>query len=133
LCGGRPLAIQRHPTRHAVEVNWRRCGPFTVSRTLYVTQRVPPELKLRLSAYTRQCHKENRQPEILDTSNLGSLAQRVPELSPAQRLDKLLGVLVKRSAYPGAPVNFIAEWDYPLINAENAQEAMFHTSALVTQ
>jgi hypothetical protein len=61
------------------------------------------------------------------------LAQRVPEPSPAEKVEKLLALLVKRSGYPGAPVSYSAEWDYPLIDARNVEEAMFHTNALVAQ
>ena len=67
---------------------------------------------------------------MFSTYNLESIAQRVGTIPPEKKPDKLLAVVAKRSAHPGAPAPFSPEWDYPLIQAKNSQEAIYHRQAL---
>jgi len=119
-----------HPTRDAFDIDCRRCGPFTISGTLYAIRKIPPELKPHLSAYTRQCKEVNEHPEMLSTYNLESLARRIAQIPPSQKPDMLLSIIGTRSPYPGATVSFSPEHDYPLLQAMNPQEAIFHLKAL---
>lgn len=119
-----------HPRRDAFDIECRRCGPFTLSGTLYAISKIPANLKPQLSAYTRQCKEDGQYPEMFSTYNLESIAQRVGVIPPEKKPDKLLAVVAKRSAHPGAPAPFSPEWDYPLIQAKNYQEAIYHRQAL---
>ncbi|MEK7762491.1 MAG: toll/interleukin-1 receptor domain-containing protein [Nitrospirota bacterium] len=52
------------------------------------------------------------------------------KISPKDRVEKLLQSLIKQTSHVGAPVEFSAQWDYPLATAHNSQEAMFHVGEL---
>lgn len=131
LCDADPVRVSEHPRRDAFDIECRRCGPFTVSGTLYAISKIPADLKPQLSAYTRQCKEDGQHPEMFSTYNLESLAKRVGTIPPDKKPDRLLAVVAKRSAHPGASALFSPEWDYPLIHAANLQEAIYHRKALV--
>jgi hypothetical protein len=133
LCDESRVEIRPYSFGDAVDIVCRRCGPYRVTGTLYALGKVPPELRPRLSAYTRQCQESGQTPEVLHTENLEVLAARVPPLSPNERVDALLNLLAKASDHPGAMAAFSIEWDYPLIGAGNVQEALFHRDALVAR
>lgn len=130
LCDAESAKVSMHPTRDAFDIDCYRCGPFTISGTLYAIRKIPPELKPHLSAYTRQCKELNERPEMLSTYNLESLARCIARIPPSQKPDVLLSIIGTRSPYPGAPVSFSAERDYPLLHGMNPQEAIFHLNAL---
>lgn len=130
LCGADPLAVSRHGDRDAFDIECRRCGRFTVSGTLYAISKVPDELKPRLSAYTRQCQEHGQYPEMLNTSNVQSLAESREMIAPSEKVNKLLALLARRSDHPGARTSFDTEWDYPLVDANNSEEANFHLMEL---
>ena len=130
LCDAESAKVSMHPTRDAFDIDCHRCGPFTISGTLYAIRRIPPELKPHLSAYTRQCKEVNERPEMLSTYNLESLARRIARILPSQKPDVLLSIIRTRSPHPGATVSFSPERDYPLVQAMNPQEAIFHLNAL---
>lgn len=132
LCDAKSAKVSMHPTRDAFDIDCPRCGRFLISGTLYAIQKIPPELKPRLSAYTRQFKDTASSPEMLSTYNLESLAQRIPEIPPSQKPDLLLNIIKAKSPHPGATVLFSSDKDYPLILAMNPQEALFHLQALVT-
>lgn len=131
LCDADPVRVSQHPRRDAFDIECRRCGPFTVSGTLYAISKIPPELKSQLSAYTRQCKENGQHPEMFSTYNLESIAKRVGTIPPDKKPDRLLAVAAKRSDHPGAAAPFSPEWDYPLIQGKNPQEAIYHRQALV--
>ena len=131
LCDAEVLEGSRHlPDRDAVRVVCRRCGGFVADGALVSIANVPVELRPLLSAYTRQCHENGVTPEMLTTANLEALASTVAIGSPAEKFERLLAILADRTAYPGAPVAFSPERDFPLIAGKNPAEAVYHRDAL---
>ena len=121
LCDAKSATVSMHSTRDAFDIDCPRCGRFSISGTLYAIQKIPPELKPRISAYTRRFKDTTGSPEMLSTYNLESLAQRIPEIPPSQKPDLLLNIIRAKSPHPGANVTFSSDKDYPLILAMNAQ------------
>jgi len=77
-----------------------------------------------LSAYTRQSHEfEGRVAQL--SSNWPPLAEIHRHTSVHQRAEKLLRLIEKRTRQPGEFVNVDADWDYPLIDAVNAQPVYY--------
>lgn len=133
FCEAQPVEANQHVNRDAFDIECRRCGRFTVSGTLYATQKVPPELRPDLSAYTRECQEKGEYPEMITTENLADFAERLRKIPPHEKPKRLLNILAKRSQYPGASAEFSPDWDYPLIYARNVEEAVYHRRALVDQ
>ena len=126
LCDADPISAASLPSKDAYDIECRRCGKFKISGTLYSSRNIAIGLRPWLSAYTRQGYEESKETEMLVSSNINSLAQERQRLLPKDRVEKLLQMLLRRTDHVGAPVQFVSEWDYPLANAQNSQEAAFH-------
>ena len=133
LCGNPEIGLAQHPTRAAYDITCRRCGHFTVSRTLYVIKEVPEPLKHGLSAHTREITEAGATPEILSTANIEALARPYVQAPPIEKLEHLLEVFARRSAHPGTRVTFDPDWDYPLAYAKNAEESAYHREELLAR
>lgn len=133
LCEAEPISATRLADKEAYEIECRRCGRFAISGALYSSRDIPIALRPWLSAYTRQTHEHGKLTEMLISSNIEALARAMQDISPKDRATGLLHMLIRRTSYVGAPVEFSPEWDYPLATAQNSQEAMFHVRELNTK
>jgi hypothetical protein len=130
LCDAEPVSVSPLPDKDGYEVECRRCGKFSLSGTLYSSRDIPNTLKPWLSAYTRQRHEHGNPTEMLISSNIQTLSQDMEKISPRDRAEQLLRLLIKQTSHVGAPVEFSPQLDYPLATAKNSQEAMFHIEEL---
>lgn len=130
LCDAEPISATPLTDKDAYEVECRRCGKFSISGSLYSSHDIPKASRPWLSAYTRQCYERGQLTEMIISSNIQALSQELEKMSPRDRANKLLQILIKRTSYMGAPVEFSPQWDYPLATAQNSQEAMFHLGEL---
>ncbi len=97
--------------------NCPRCGNFGISRHLaWILPHNADVPAWALSAYTRQCTIEARNPyPVLDASNFRAIASDYSRRTVGWQMDRLLQILRESSAYLGAPAEFEADRDYPLI------------------
>lgn len=130
LCGADPERVYPWPDRDVVSVYCRRCAEVRVTGTLLITQRITAEIAPYLSAYTRECADTGREPDFLHTDNVETIAQRFSGTPVAEKLDKLLQLAAGRSGFPGAPVPFSPDLDYPVLHSRNREEAAFHLARL---
>ena len=134
LCGDAPrqvFAVATHIDVYQIECP--RCGSVKVTGLLLRTKSIKPKIAPYLSAYTRECTETDQASEILDVSNFEQIAQRFAKTSISKKIDRLLMLLAKRSEFHGAIACFSPEWDYPVIRAENPEEAIYHRSELARQ
>lgn len=93
-------------------------------------------LKAYLSIYTRESSESGTPPTVLDLLNssaLENLAETYANTPVTAKPDKLLRLLERRTAYPGAPASFNPELGCPAIHAVSAAEFLYYVDALVTQ
>jgi hypothetical protein len=124
LCDAPPKDMRRDPSgRDAIHVECERCGRFTISDTVTLTGLEPAQKPL-LAAYCRRLPQEAEPPRIT-SATIQQFIYAVPKYTPLEKLDNLLAIMGRMSAGLGKYTTFDSKKDYPLLVAENSDEAEF--------
>ena len=89
-----------------------------------------------LSIYVREHTDSGRGPieiDIGDAKKLETAAETYANTPIVARVDKLLKLLERRTAYPGAFASFNPELDCPAVHAVSAAEFLYYLNALAEQ
>jgi len=129
FCGQAPDRVSPDGRNRKWLLDCSRCGRFLI--TFEALDAVPafPDKHL-LSYVCRTWPDERSVPEIL-TSNMAELARRAPLRTIPEKRDWLLELLGQRTKVPGSVSRFDFRKDYPLVVAQNPDEAAFLMTALV--
>ena len=120
--------------RDAVEVTCPKCGRFIVTGILISSLERPEDAALLpyLSAHTRQLTEQGAVVE-LTTENWRDFARSHRGTPVSRKLDAVLEHIAKRSAYPGAPVEFFYSNDAPLFDAVSDEEVGYLVDYLIAR
>jgi len=154
LCG-LPASISGRANQDVADVRCRKCGYFAVAPDLMAfdltLSHIPAFLrdkgvcelaqaakllKAYLSIYTRECAENGKPPELLNFLDLPALEllANTYSLTPVtSKPDRLLRLLERRTAYPGALASFNPQLDCPAIHAVSALEFHYYLEALADQ
>jgi nucleoside 2-deoxyribosyltransferase len=100
------------------------------------TARAAALTKAYLSIYTRERSEGGSPPAVLDLlnpSNLERLAETYANSPATAKPDKLLRLLERRTAFPGALASFNPQLDCPAIHAVSAGEFLYYLDALARE
>lgn len=140
----------------AFRVSCRRCGDFVFAARAPENWDIPPIprfildkgikrsdhdrgrtlFKIFLSLYTRECSESGRPaqlPSPFDLKKLETLAETYASTIATSKPDKLLRLLERRTAYPGAHASFNPGLDYPAVHAISPAEFLYYVDALAEQ
>jgi hypothetical protein len=82
-----------------------------------------------ISAWTRQCNAIGP-AEILNEDSIDAILKDVPAFSVLDKLDRTLSVISRMTRVPGKTSTFQGNRDYPLIYAQEPDEAYFYLREL---
>ena len=116
--------------QNLTQVTCRRCGKFHVRSLPLESDNQWQRLKPYLSVYVRMCTESVREPQVLDSSNLHQLAETFMHATVPDKLDYLLRLLAKRTAFFGQHFQLDAGVDYPAVAAVNIPECQTLFKAL---
>lgn len=122
LCA-KPASFKEEFQTDAQKYKCSTCGPFSISNEvlLYINGgSAPPDLHL-LSGYTREASDRRQPPPHFTTENIAALIRSQPD-SIADRSQKLLRAIERRSKYFGDTVDLKLETDFPLSYARSPAE-----------
>jgi len=115
------------------ELSCKRCGgPFTIT-DLAVGIIAEEKLGHLFSAWIRTRTENGQEIQEINRNSLDSIKKEFPKYDVPAKLLLLLGMLKKKTDFPGQPVWLTAEHDYPTIWATNSQELSFFFNSAVEQ
>lgn len=128
ICGWDARTIQ---IPDGVKVECRRCGNFSMTRTLQATIVNPKDKHLipYLSCYIRQANKQGIVPQ-LHSENWQDFARAQTGTSISQKLMKALRFVADSTSQLGELIQIDLENDYPLVDAISADEFVYLLSSL---
>lgn len=130
VCGlAHRVASQGHPTGDQIQFNCAVCGSYRLTGTAEATAR-SMRVSPKLSAWLRETHENGGSPPLIDSYFLNEIDVRIPDLSVADRMTRLLQNIAKRTEYPGDTVDLDTEIDRPLAWAQNADEFTYYVRGL---
>jgi hypothetical protein len=111
----------RLPGKDADRISCQLCGTYDISRSARASLRGDQSQMLPyLSAFTRQTYEFDGRIVQLD-QDWQAFAEVHQRTSVHRRAEKLLRLIENRTKQPGEFVTVDTDWDYPLVDAANAE------------
>jgi hypothetical protein len=121
-------AINSSASEHALRC--RRCGRYRVSSIFARTPDIPSDLKIWISAATRQAD-ELGQPILLQRGTLSSIAAPHQNVRVLDKVEKALRYVAAKCGHPGTPALVDVAFDFPVADCADAREFETYLSHLL--
>jgi len=122
LCGQNPDSLAHIDQFDTCNVQCRRCGTYRIAGTAIYTVRGNNPF---LQAAARQASEMDR-PLLITTENWERLIEEHSSTGILENMEKLLNHVARHCKRPGNTIGFEVAQDYPIIDAQDANELRWH-------